>query len=61
METTHHICYKIAAFLGNTAHESDEFEAAWEYLVYGYQKDVDRKVYCKPYNKDVYNWPNNIY
>ncbi len=60
MGTTHHIRHKISAFLGNTAHESDKFETTREYLVCGDPKEVDRKVYYKPRNKDVYDWPNNV-
>ncbi len=33
MGLAQHIRHKIAAFLGNTVHESDDFEAAQEYLV----------------------------
>jgi len=51
---------ELAAFLGNTAHESDDFEAGREYLACGDKKEVDGKVYCKPCNNDLYDWENNI-
>lgn len=60
MGTEEHIRAEIAAFLGNTAHESDDFEAAREYLACGDRKEVDGKVYCKPCNNDLYDWPNNV-
>jgi hypothetical protein len=50
---------EIAAFLGNTAHESDDFEAGREYLACGDRKEVDGKVYCKPCTNDLYDWENN--
>lgn len=60
MGTEEHIRAEIAGFLGNTAHESDDFEAAREYLACGDRKEVDGKVYCKPCNNDLYDWANNI-
>lgn len=57
--TVDHIKAEIAAFLGNTAHESDDFEAAREYLACGDRKEVDGKVYCKPCNNDLYDWVAN--
>jgi hypothetical protein len=51
---------ELAAFLGNTAHESDDFEAGREYLACGDRKEVDGKVYCKPCNNDLYDWINNV-
>ncbi|KAL7551079.1 hypothetical protein ACHAWF_015777 [Thalassiosira exigua] len=60
MGTEQHIRHEIAAFLGNTAHESDDFEAGREYLACGDRKEVDGKIYCKPCNNDLYDWPNNI-
>lgn len=50
---------EIAGFLGNTAHESDDFEAGREYLACGDRKEVDGKVYCKPCTNDLYDWINN--
>lgn len=47
---------ELAAFLGNTLHESDDYEAAREYLVCGDRKEVEGKVYCKPCTNDQYNW-----
>lgn len=60
MGTEDHIRAEIAAFLGNTAHESDDFEAGREYLACGDRKEVDGKVYCKPCNNDLYDWAENI-
>jgi hypothetical protein len=50
---------EIAAFLGNTAHESDDYEAGREYLACGDNKEVDGKVYCKPCTNDLYDWETN--
>jgi hypothetical protein len=50
---------EIAAFLGNTAHESDDYEAGREYLACGDNKEVDGKVYCKPCTNDLYDWKTN--
>jgi len=60
MGTEEHIRAEFAAFLGNTAHESDDFEAGREYLACGDRKEVDGKVYCKPCNNDLYDWENNV-
>ena len=56
MGTLDHIRHEIAGFLGNTLHESDDFEAGREYLACGDRKEVDGKVYCKPCNNDLYDW-----
>ncbi len=56
MGTEEQIRAEIAAFLGNTAHESDDFEAAREYLACGDRKEIDGKVYCKPCNQDQYDF-----
>lgn len=50
---------ELAAFLGNTAHESDDFEAGREYLACGDRKEIDGKVYCKPCTNDLYDWIEN--
>lgn len=59
MGTEELIRAELAAFLGNTAHESDDFEAGREYLACGDRKEVEGKVYCKPCNQDLYDWINN--
>ena len=59
MGTETQIRHEIAGFLGNTAHESDEFKAGREYLACGDRKEVDGKVYCKPCTNDLYDWINN--
>ena len=47
---------ELAAFLGNTLHESDEFKAAREYLMCGDSKIVNGEVYCKPCDPGSYDW-----
>ena len=47
---------EIAAFLGNTAHESDDFEAGREYLACADNVQVDGKTYCKPCTNDLFDW-----
>lgn len=47
---------EIAAFLGNTAHESDDFEAGREYLACADNIEVDGKTYCKPCTNDLFDW-----
>jgi hypothetical protein len=59
MGTEDQIRAEIAAFLGNTAHESDDFEAAREYLACGDRKEIDGKVYCKPCTHDLYDFATN--
>lgn len=39
---------ELAAFLGNTLHESDEFKAGREYLMCADKKTIGNEVYCKP-------------
>jgi hypothetical protein len=56
MGTEDQIRAEIAAYLGNTAHESDDFEAAREYLACGDRKEIDGKVYCKPCTQDLYDF-----
>ena len=47
---------EIAAFLGNTLHESDEFQAPREYLMCGDNKVVNGEVYCKPCDNGSFDW-----
>ena len=49
---------ELAAFLGNTLHESDEFKASREYLMCGDSKVgmADGEVYCKPCDSGSYDW-----
>ncbi|KAL9186071.1 hypothetical protein ACHAXT_005309 [Thalassiosira profunda] len=47
---------ELAAFLGNTLHESDEFKAAREYLMCGDNIVVDSETYCKPCDPGSFDW-----
>ena len=47
---------EIAAFLGNTMHESDMFLAPREYLPCGDSKVVDGKLYRKPCDSGSFDW-----
>lgn len=47
---------ELAAFLGNTLHESDEFRAGREYLMCADHKVVSGKVYCKPCDPGSFDW-----
>ncbi|KAL7499060.1 hypothetical protein ACHAWT_008020 [Skeletonema menzelii] len=51
-----HRASELAAFLGNTLHESAEFEAPREYLMCGDSKIVNGEVYCKPCDSGSYDW-----
>ena len=56
MGNTYQRASELAAFLGNTLHESDEFKAPREYLMCGDSKVVDGEVYCKPCHSGSYDW-----
>ncbi|KAL7529355.1 hypothetical protein ACHAXR_002920, partial [Thalassiosira sp. AJA248-18] len=47
---------ELAAFLGNTLHESDEFRAGREYLMCADHLVVDGEVYCKPCDPGSFDW-----
>jgi len=47
---------EIAAFLGNTLHESDDFKAPREYLPCKDSKVVGGKTYCKPCDSGSFDW-----
>ncbi|KAL7473604.1 hypothetical protein ACHAXS_014064 [Conticribra weissflogii] len=47
---------ELAAFLGNTLHESDEFKAGREYLMCADHKVVGGEVYCKPCDSGSFDW-----
>ena len=47
---------ELAAFLGNTLHESGDFQAGREYLPCGDRITVSGTVYCKPCASGNYNW-----
>jgi hypothetical protein len=47
---------ELAAFLGNTLHESDELRAGREYLMCGDNVVVDGEVYCKPCDSGSFDW-----
>jgi hypothetical protein len=47
---------ELAAFLGNTLHESDEFRAGREYLMCADRKVVGDQVYCKPCDSGTFDW-----
>lgn len=47
---------ELAAFLGHTLHESDEWKASREYLMCADNKVVDGKTYCKPCDSGSFNW-----
>jgi predicted chitinase len=47
---------EIAAFLGNTLHESDKFRAGREYTPCADKKIVNGKVYCKPCDANNFDW-----
>jgi len=47
---------ELAAFLGNTLHESDELRAGREYLMCGDNVVVDGEVYCRPCDSGSFDW-----
>ncbi len=47
---------ELAAFLGNTLHESDEWKASREYLMCGDHKVVGTETYCKPCDSESFDW-----
>ena len=47
---------ELAAFLGNTLHESDEFRAGREYLMCADNLVVGGEVYCKPCDPGSFDW-----
>mmetsp|Transcript_113353 Transcript_113353/g.218217 ORF Transcript_113353/g.218217 Transcript_113353/m.218217 type:complete len:524 (-) Transcript_113353:244-1815(-) len=47
---------EIAAFLGNTLHESDAYKSPREYLPCGDFKVVNGKTYCKPCADEAFDW-----
>jgi chitinase len=49
---------ELAAFLGHTLHESDEWKAAREYLMCADNKEVDGETFCKPCTTDEFDWDN---
>jgi hypothetical protein len=49
---------EIAAFGGNTMHESDDYRAPREYLPCADSKTVGGKVYCKPCDSSTFDWTN---
>ena len=48
--------HELAAFLGNTLHESDEFRAGREYLMCADNKQVGGVTYCKPCDSANFDW-----
>lgn len=51
---------ELAAFLGNTLHESDELKAGREYLMCADNVVVDGEVYCKPCDTGSFDWELKI-
>lgn len=47
---------ELAAFLGHTLHESDEWRAGREYLMCGDYKDVGGEIFCKPCDSESFDW-----
>lgn len=47
---------ELAAFLGNTLHESDELRAGREYLMCADNVVVDGEVFCKPCDTGSFDW-----
>ena len=47
---------QLSSSIGNTAHESDDFEAGREYLACADNIEVDGKTYCKPCTNDLFDW-----
>eukprot|EP00804_Cyclotella_cryptica_P020277 CCRYP_015903-RA/>CCRYP_015903-RA protein AED:0.05 eAED:0.05 QI:474/1/1/1/1/0.9/10/478/2037 len=47
---------ELAAFLGNTLHESDEFRAGREYLMCADHMTIGDQVYCKPCDSGSFDW-----
>ena len=47
---------ELAAFIGNTLHESDEYQAPREYLMCADNKNLNGEVYCKPCDPGSFNW-----
>ena len=56
MGTPYQRAAELAAFLGNTLHESDEFRAGREYLMCADHKVVNDLVYCKPCDSGSFDW-----
>jgi hypothetical protein len=56
MGTPYQRAAELAAFLGNTLHESDEFRAGREYLMCADHKIVNDVVYCKPCDSGSFDW-----
>ena len=56
MGDTYQRAAELAAFLGNTLHESDEFKAGREYLMCADRTVVDGEVYCKPCDSGSFDW-----
>jgi hypothetical protein len=48
--------HELAAFLGNTLHESGGFAAAREYLMCGDNIEVSGVTYCKPCASENFDW-----
>ena len=51
---------ELAAFLGNTLHESDELKAGREYLMCADNVVVDGEVFCKPCDTGSFDWELKI-
>jgi len=47
---------ELAAFIGNTLHESDEYKAPREYLMCADNIVKDGEVYCKPCDPGSFDW-----
>ncbi len=48
--------HELAAFLGNSLHESDEFKAPREYLMCADSMEMGGEVYCKPCDSGSFDW-----
>lgn len=51
---------ELAAFFGNTLHESDELKAGREYLMCADNVVVDGEVFCKPCDTGSFDWELKI-
>ena len=49
---------ELAAFFGNSLHESDEFRAGREYLMCADRLELGGEVYCRPCDVSSFDWEN---
>ena len=56
MGTIYQRTAELAAFIGNTLHESDEYQAPREYLMCADNIVQDGEVYCKPCASGSFDW-----